>query len=61
MTPGIAYALTVILSWDAPAHPEPRWFATQQQCWGAAPARVLELAPHGGPVAHVGCRRARMT
>lgn len=61
MTPGIAYALVILLSLDAPAHPEPSWFLTRAECEAHAAVRVFHYEVTGRPVAFVGCQRVRMT
>jgi hypothetical protein len=60
MTPGIAYALMIVLSLDARAHPPPTWHGTREACWDAAPARITQLAPAGQPVEWIRCQRVRM-
>ena len=60
MTPGFAYALVILLSLDAPAHPEPTWHATRAECEAHAPVRVLHYELTGRPVAWVACQRVRM-
>lgn len=61
MTPGFAYALVILLSLDARAHPEPGWYATRAECERHAAVRVFHYELTGRPVAWVGCQRVRMT
>lgn len=60
MTPGIAYALVILLSLDAPAHPEPSWHATREACEAHAAVRVMHMELTGRPVSWVACQRVRM-
>lgn len=60
MTPGWAYALTIILTLDAPAQPPPSWHATLQDCRATAPVRVAHYELTGRPVSWVGCQRVRV-
>ena len=60
MTPGFAWALTIVLSMDARAHPVPTWHATQEECQRMATVRVAHLEMTGRQVAWAGCQRIRM-
>jgi hypothetical protein len=60
MTPGIAYALMIVLSLDAPAHPEPTWHATREECQAHAAVRVTHYEMTARPVAWARCQRVRM-
>jgi hypothetical protein len=60
MTAGIAYALMIVLSMDAAAHPEPTWHATREACEAHAAVRVFHYETTARPVAWVACQRVRM-
>jgi hypothetical protein len=60
MTPGIAYALMIVLSLYAPAHPPPTWHATRADCERHAAVRVFHYEMTARPVAWVACQRVRM-
>ena len=60
MTPGWAYALMIVLSLDAPAHPEPSWHATREACQAHAAVRVTHYEMTARPVAWTACQRVRM-
>ena len=60
MTPGIAYALMIVLTFDAPAHPPPTWHGTREACERHAAVRALHMELTGRPVAWVACQRVRM-
>lgn len=60
MTPGFAWALTVVLSFGAGTHPVPTWHATQEAC---ERQREIEATRHqlaGRPVEWMGCQRIRV-
>ena len=60
MTPGFAWALTIILAVDARAHPVPTWHATQEECQRMATVRAAHLEMTGQQVAWMGCQRIRV-
>lgn len=61
MTPGFAYALVILLSLDAPAHPPPSWHGTRAECEAHAAVRVHHYELTGRAVSWVACQRVRMT
>ena len=60
MTPGWSYALMIVLSLDARAHPEPTWHATREACEQHAAVRVFHYEMTARSVAWVACQRVRM-
>ena len=60
MTPGISWALLVVLTLDAQFPPPPSWHATRADCERHAELRVYHYETTGRPVAHASCERVRM-
>lgn len=60
MTSGFAWALTIVLSMEARAHPVPSWHATRERCEAQAALEVAHLEMTGRPVAWAGCQRIRI-
>lgn len=59
MTPGISWALLVVLTLDAQFPPPPTWHATRADCEAHAAVRAFHYETQGRPVAHVSCQRVR--
>lgn len=60
MTPGVSWALLVVLTLDAQFPPAPTWHATRAECEQHAAMRVYHYETTGRPVAHASCERVRM-
>jgi hypothetical protein len=59
--PGFAWALLVVLAFDANIPPTPTWHSTQDECKRYAAVRVFQYETTNQPVAYVECRRVRIT
>ena len=60
MTPGFAWALFIVLSFDSGFPPTPSWYATQEECRRNAAVHVFHHEIANRPVAYVECRRVRV-
>jgi hypothetical protein len=60
VTPGSAWALLVVLTFDTAFPPSPTWYATQEECQRHVAVRLFHYEITNRPVAYVECRRVRM-
>ena len=60
MTPGVAWVLAIVLTFDTAMPPTPTWHATLEDCQRHAPVRVFHFEVTGRPVAYVACHRVRL-